>query len=353
MSTEKDEMLGMLRDSVQRYAAEHYDFSSRKKILKSSVGYSDDAWKTYAELGWLAMRLPIVDGGIEADARTVGAVMETVGSHLLMEPLLASTILATGILQSAATPAQQQMWLPELASGKKKMAVALNGDCEWRDGKLTGSVQCVLHADGADRVIVAAQNMFCLVDPASAGVNQKNFRLVDGRGAANLEFNGISAEPIGTTTDETAIQTARDDATVALCAEALGAMRRLIEMTNAYIKIRVDFGKPIGSNQVLQHRMVDLHILQEETRALTAAAQDALDHNAPDRARIVSGAMAYISRAARKVANEAIQMHGGIGITEALEVSHYYRRIMVINNLFGSRDQHFVRFLSHSGAPWA
>ena len=130
-------------------------------------------------------------------------------------------------------------------------------------------------------------------------------------------------------------------------------MRAMLNQTVDYSRQRVQFGVPISSFQVLQHRMVDLHILQEETRALTAAAQDALDHNAPDRARIVSGAMAYISRAARKVANEAIQMHGGIGITEELEVSHYYRRIMVINNLFGSRDQHFVRFLSHSGAPWA
>ena len=353
MSTDRDEILEMLRDSMQRYAADNYNFASRKKVLKSSAGYSEDAWKTYAELGWLAMRLSAEQGGIDADARTLGAAMEVVGSQLLMEPLLASTILATGILQRAATPAQQQAWLPALASGKIKMAVALDGKCEWRGGKLSGLAQCVLHADGADRVIVAAQNVFCLVDPVGAGVARKNFRLVDGRGAANLEFKEVVAEPLGLTNDESAIQCARDEATVALCAEALGAMRRLIEITNAYIKMRVQFGKPIGNNQVLQHRMVDMYLLQEETRAVTAAAQDALDNIAPDRARTVSGAMAYVSRAARKVASEAIQMHGGIGITEELEVSHYYRRVMVINSLFGNRDQHFVRFLSNSGAPWA
>ena len=198
--------------------------------------------------------------------------------------------------------------------------------------------------------------MLCLIDPEVAGIERKDYRLVDGRGAANFHFKAAAAERLGTASAsasiENAIIMARLEATVAICAEALGIMRRLIEITNAYIKMRVQFGRPLGCNQVLQHRMVDMYLLQEETRALTSSAQNALDTNAPDRQRTISGAMAYISRAARKVASEAIQMHGGIGITEELEVSHYYRRVMVISSLFGSRDQHFLRFLSNSGAPW-
>ncbi|HEU0199885.1 MAG TPA: acyl-CoA dehydrogenase family protein, partial [Burkholderiaceae bacterium] len=138
---------------------------------------------------------------------------------------------------------------------------------------------------------------------------------------------------------------ARDHATVAQCAEALGIVRALVKATCEYLKIRKQFGKPIGANQVLQHRAVDMFLLQEEVAALTAAAQRALTRPAGERVRIVSGAKAYISQAARHVANEAVQMHGGLGVTEELDISHYFRRLMVNAALFGSRDEHFARFV--------
>jgi alkylation response protein AidB-like acyl-CoA dehydrogenase len=351
MTTDLD-TIALLRDSAQRYAADNYDFLQRHAVLEA--GHSAKAWRDYAELGWLALRLPEEDGGLDADAAAIGAIMEVVGARLLMEPILASTVLGTGLILSQASAEQQAALLPKLSDGSLKLAFAdEDGEpCQWRDGRLSGSKAGVLHGDLADRIIVAARGaageaVLCLADPAAAGVERRAYNLVDGRGAAILRFEHAAAEPLGQDGKcaAEAIAQARDEATVALCAEACGVIACLVATTNDYLKVRKQFGKPIGSNQALQHRMVELYLLREEARALTRAAQQAMSLPAPQRARIVSGAKAYLSTAARKVANEAVQMHGGVGVTEELDISHYFRRAMVIATLFGSRDAHFARFV--------
>lgn len=186
-----------------------------------------------------------------------------------------------------------------------------------------------------------------LVNPAVAEVAR--YHLVDGRGAATVRFADAVAErllPADGTPAEATMADVLDQATVAQCAEALGAVRALVSATCEYLKIRKQFGKAIGSNQALQHRAVDMFMFQEEIAALTAAAQEALHGPADRRARVIGGAKAYIAGAARRVANEAVQMHGGLGVTDELDVSHYFRRLMTNAALFGSRDQHFARFLA-------
>ncbi len=356
------ETASMLRDSVEHYAADNYGFLQRHRILADPAGYSTSAWRTYAELGWLAMRLPEEDGGLNADPLAIGAIMEVVGSRLLMEPLLASAIVGTGLLLRQASKAQRQAMLPRLADGSLKLAFAQaeHGDaaraCRLRGGHLFGSKVAVLHGDVADHWIVAAaaesadaagsQRLF-LVPSQDPAVQVARYRFVDGRGAANLDFSGANAQPLesGRESAEESIATVSAQATVAQCAEALGIVRMLVKATCDYLKVRKQFGRPIGSNQALQHRVVDMFLLQEEIAALTVAAQSSLDQPAAQRIRLVSGARAYICSAARHVANEAVQMHGGVGITEELEVSHYFRRLMVNAALFGGRDQHFARFL--------
>ncbi|MEP7298808.1 MAG: acyl-CoA dehydrogenase family protein [Burkholderiales bacterium] len=352
--------IDMLRDSVARYAADRYDFLQRHAVLADACGYSAGAWADYAEYGWLALRLPEEAGGIDADPTAIGAVMEIVGARLLMEPLLASTVLGTGLVLRAGSAAQQARLLPALADGSLKLAFASDEgdsaetDCVLRGGRLHGSRDGVLHGDIADRVIVGARNVdvdrdaagawsLCLVD--AADVQRRNYRMVDGRGAANLRFDGCRVERLDAADASEAIAAVRDEAAVALCAEALGVVRSLVATTCAYLKVRKQFGRTIGSYQTLQHRMVDMFLLQEEIRALTRSAQRALHGPVAERARIVSGAKAYIGGAVRHVANEAVQMHGGLGITDELDVSHYFRRAMVINALFGSRDSHFARFV--------
>ena len=207
----------------------------------------------------------------------------------------------------------------------------------------------------ADRLIVSARDAdangawtLCLTAAGAPGMRRKSYRMVDGRGAATLHFEGAVVERLATGDAAAVIEQARDEAAVALCAEALGVVRSLVSTTCEYLKVRKQFGKTIGSYQALQHRMVDMFLLQEDIRALTRSAQRALGGPPSERARIVSGAKAYIGTAARQVANEAVQMHGGLGVTDELDVSHYFRRVMVINALFGSRDEHFGRFVDAS-----
>lgn len=363
MSTDL-ETITMLRDSTQRYTAEHYDFLQRWQVLEQPQGYSRQAWSDYAEFGWLALRFPEEDGGIDADAAAIGALMEVAGTRLLMEPLLASAVLGTGLLLRLGSDVQKAELLPALADGSLKLAFAHDDDsasaCLLRDGRLSGTKIGVLHGDIADRLIVSARNeggerVLCMVDGSAA--QRRTYRLVDGRGAANIRFVGVRAEQLGRPGPqaEAAIATALDEAAVALCAEAAGVITSLVSITCEYLKVRKQFGRPIGSNQALQHRMVDMYLLQEEARALVEAAQRALTLPEAERAAAVSGARAYIGGAVRHVANEAVQMHGGLGVTEELDVSHYFRRAMVIDNLFGGRDAHFERFVAasrrHGGTP--
>lgn len=367
VDTTADETVAMLRDGIERYTNEHYSFEQRWNVLRSGSGYSEQAWADYADMGWLALRLPEEAGGIAADTATTAPLMEAVGARLLMEPILMSTVLGTGLIAKRASNVQQAEIFPKLADGSLKLALAhqeslsasVEGEslgaiaCEYRDGVLVGSKQAVLHGDCADRLIVSAKDAegrvrLCLVDVASAGLRRRNYRLLDGRGAASLSFTGVKADALGAPgaaeADAEALANALDEASVALCSEALGAISVLNATTNQYLKIRKQFGKVIGANQALQHRMVEMYMLQQEVRALTVAAQQALDSKAADRDRIISGARAFTCGAARRVAAEAVQMHGGIGITDELDVSHYYRRLMVIGTLFGNRDCHLDRF---------
>ncbi|MCO6056902.1 acyl-CoA dehydrogenase family protein [Pseudomonas sp. MOB-449] len=351
------ETIAMLRDSLERYSADQYDFLKRWSVLDEPVGYSPAAWSDYAAFGWLALRLPEEEGGLAADATALGAVMEVVGSRLLMEPLLASAIIATGLVDRLGSQTQRGELLPALAEGRLKLALAEEDAegavCRVVDGCISGVKQSVLHGDCADSLLVTAQDecgnrQLYLLDPNADGIQRQCYRLVDGRGAANLRFDGapvVRLDGLAEGEAEAVLDEALDAADVALCAEALGAATCLLNITNEYLKVRKQFGRPLAANQALQHRMADLYLLKEEIRALTRMAQQAMALPAAERARRVSGARAYIAQAARKIANEAIQLHGGVGVTEELEVSHYFRRLMVNAALFGGRDWHFNRFV--------
>jgi alkylation response protein AidB-like acyl-CoA dehydrogenase len=360
-----DEMVAMLRESIDRYTADHYSFEQRWKGLRSACRYSETAWADYADMGWLALRLPEHLAGLAAQANVTSQLMEAVGAKLLLEPILASVILSTGLILKRANASQQSELLPKLADGSLKLAFAhqesLNAsaeervDCEYRNGALYGSKIAVLHGDCADRFIVSARDAgsehsvsLYLVDSARTNVTWQNFSLLDGRGAANVRFHGASAERLAAAgpadADAIAIVESMQEAAVALCSETLGAINALNNRTNSYLKERKQFGKPIGANQALQHRMAEMYMLEQEVRALNLAAQRALTGPVEQRDRIISGARAYACGAARRIAAEAVQMHGGIGITDELDVSHYYRRLMVVGTLFGNRDFHLARF---------
>lgn len=357
MSTDL-ETIAMLRDTAARYADDHYSFHQRWAVLDAPEGYSPKAWDDLAELGLLALRLPEDDGGLDGDAVAVGAVMEIVGSRLLMEPLFASAVVATGLLLKQGSAAQKAALLPQLADGSLILAFAdedaASDRCVLEGERLTGTKIGVLHGDIAGKLLVSARDAasgepaVVIVDADATGVMRREYRLVDGRGAALVSFDGVLVErmqPESGLSAAAALADIRDEAAVALCAESLGIVNSVMTVTTEYLKVRKQFGRPIGTNQALQHRLVDCFLLQEEVRALTAAAQKALAGPAEERARVVSGARAYVIQAARKVCNEAVQMHGGVGVTDELDVSHYFRRLMTNAALFGNRDAQFTRFV--------
>ena len=355
------DIVAMLRGSIERYTAEHYSFDRRWAALNSARGYSEQAWREYANMGWLALRMPEDLGGLAAGADVTAPLMEAVGERLLLEPILASTVIATGLIVRIADAELHRTLLPAMADGSLQVALAHNASldatvadsvrCEYRDGKLFGSKTAVLHGGDAHRLIASALDangrlLLCLVDIHDQAVERRSFKLLDGRGAANFEFHRAPAQVLGAPeTHASILELALAEASVALCSEALGVVRALNQATTQYLKTRKQFGKPIGTNQALQHRMVEMYVLEQEIRSLSKAAQRALHACGNERQRMVSGARAFTCAAVRHVAAEAVQMHGGIGISDELEVSHYYRRAMVIGTLFGNRDLHLTSFI--------
>lgn len=355
MSEIAPDVTAMFRDSFERYTRDHYRFEDRFSRGESSCGFSASAWNDYAEMGWLALRLPESSGGVAADQHTLTALMETVGSRLLMEPVLSSAVLGTGLLVRLASAAQQNEWLPEISAGNLKLSCteprSAMASIQLRGTQLFGAVNVVLHGDVADKVIVFATDedadgrlVAVVVSPSEAGVHRKSYRLADGRGAASLVFKGARVESLNPCAGQDELARMCMEASVGLCAEAVGCMQSLVDGTVDYLKIRKQFGRTIGSNQAIQHRLVDAYMLLEQSRALLESAVHALSSPARDSEKIIHGARAFICSASRKVANEAVQMHGGIGITDELPISHYFRRLMVNRQLFGNPEQHLENF---------
>lgn len=355
MSEIAQDVAAMFRDSFERYTRDHYRFEDRFALSGSACGYSTSAWQDYAEMGWLALRLPESYGGVGADAFTLSGLMEQVGSRLLMEPILSSVILGSGLLIRRAGPSQLDEWLPEITSGSLKLACAefnsASSRVQLRGTQLFGAVDAVLHGDVADRIIVLACDedfggklVPVVASPAAVGVLRKSYRLVDGRGAASLTFTGARVERLMAGVNQDELTRLDLEASVGLCAEAVGCMQSLVDSTADYLKIRKQFGRTIASNQAIQHRLVDAYMLLEQSRALLEWAVQALACPTQNSERTIHGARAFICSSSRKIANEALQMHGGIGITDELPISHYFRRLMVNRQLFGSPDQHFESF---------
>lgn len=351
--------LSLLHESLQRYARERYDFEQRRAHMASPAGWSRDAWADYAAIGWLALPADADAGGFAGDPEALGALMHYAGQALAMEPLFASVVLCGRLFGLAGVDALAHASLQSLARGEAVFAFAHSehdGDgmagqvgTRFGHGHLTGDKRVVLHGDFADRLLVSAQDAtgrlgLYLVDAGGPGVQRTAFRLLDGRGAAHLRFAAAPAEPIAAGRDAgPLLEQALDDARLALCAESLGAAKALNALTLAYLKERRQFGRTLGSNQALQHRMVELYMLEEEGRAVICAAYRA---EPGWRSAAIHAALAHVMTLARQASHEAVQLHGGMGITEELAVSHYFRRLMVVNRLLGDRAEQLERFVA-------
>ena len=353
------ETLDLFAASVERYGQDKYGFDQYRALLRTAPGFSQQAWSDYAGMGWLAAARPLDDGGFDSHPVAVAALMRYAGRHLALEPLVANVVLCARLLRlCGADPAARER-LEALSAGRRLFALAhaedlaapAGGDIAavWRDGALHGRKVVVLHGDVADELIVSARDgagrSLYAVPVAQPAVRKTRYRLRDGRGAASFDLSGASAVLIGPRGQAgPLLEEALDGARLALCSEAHGAMRELNRQTLAYLKERRQFGRPIGANQALQHRMVELFMLEQEVAAVIGAAQRAASGPPAQRRRAILGAAAHTQSAGRQVAHEAVQMHGGIGATDELAISHYFKRIMVVNRLLGDRDAHMDAF---------
>lgn len=342
--------------SIERFIAERYSFAHQQQLARSTDGFGRAEWRHYAELGWLALALPEEHGGMGGGAREAALLMDAVGRGLLLEPFLASVILCGGLIAGAGNDAQKAELLPAIAAGDLLMSFAHLDDAdepcrsvmEGTSHRITGQKRRVLQGTAADRLIVSARGEqdkigLFLLHPEQAGVAVRPYRLIDERMAADMEFTGARAEAMGPPDARPIIAAVMDHGTAAVCAEALGAIAVVNADSLRFVKERHQFGAPIGSFQVIQHRLVDMFIAEQEARAITMAALTALDLSAPDAFLLVSAAKVRVDEAARFIGENAIQLHGGIGMTEELPLGHYFKRLLLLRSLFNGRDWHLDR----------
>jgi alkylation response protein AidB-like acyl-CoA dehydrogenase len=369
-----------LQDTLRRFIDRDYGFDRRRELARSTLGFSAEGWAQYADLGLLSLPFPEEFGGLGGNGIDIMLVMEQVGRGLLLEPYLSSIVMCGGLIRDAAAEPLKTTMLPRISAGEIKLALAC---CEsggryelsrvactavpsgggWR---LSGRKTVVLDAPSADYFLVTARTggtageregtagegqgiALFLVGRESAGVTLFPYATQSGGRAADLRLEDVAlgaSALIGAPQGGLAIvERAVDQGIAALCAEAVGIITALNEATLNYLKTRKQFGVPIGKFQALQHRMADMFIAAEQARSMAViAAVYADSEDAAARRRAISGAKAYIGQAARFVGQQAVQMHGAMGVVDDLIVSHYFKRLTMIDLTLGDADFHLARF---------
>ncbi|MCZ7563257.1 MAG: acyl-CoA dehydrogenase [Burkholderiales bacterium] len=363
----------LLRDSLARFVEREYTFEKRRAIVRSAEGFSREVWTQLAEMGLLGLTLPEAHGGFGGTSVDTLVALQALGRGLEVEPYLASAVLGAGLVARAGTPAQQARLLPATARGELLLTLA-HGEAGARydlaqvatrarragDGfVLDGRKAVVPWGAQADVLIVSARTAgaerdasgigLFLVERAARGASVRGYRTIDGQRAAEVALDGVmvGADAVLGPPDAAlpVIERVADVGAAALCAEAVGAMEALQAHTLDYLKTRQQFGQPIGRFQVLQHRAVDMFIHLEQSRSMALLAAVKADvQDALERARTVSAAKAYLGRSGRLVAQAAIQLHGGMGVTDELPASHYAKRLTMIDFQLGDADHHAARF---------
>jgi alkylation response protein AidB-like acyl-CoA dehydrogenase len=360
-----DEQLA-LQESVRRFLAERYDFETRRACLARPFGCSDEAWQGFAEQGFLSIGLPEAYGGI-GGATELMLTLEETGRALVLEPYLSTVALCAPLVAELGSEAQQADLLPRVAAGNLKLALA-HGEAEARYAAtvrtearragngylLNGAKATVLDGGIADLLLVSARLgeglAVFLVEPAAPGVRIARYRTQDGRSGADVFFSDVrlpAAQRLGTVDARDALERAVERGIAALCAEAVGAMEAANAATIEYTKSRKQFGQPIGRFQALQHRMADMFVQATQARSMSilatgrcAARGNAERGDAGQRRRDVSAAKCYVGKAARFVGQQAVQLHGGMGMADELPVSHYFKRLTMIDMTFGDSTHH-------------
>ncbi|MDR5651215.1 acyl-CoA dehydrogenase family protein [Ruixingdingia sedimenti] len=355
----------ILKDSVAGWLRRSYGFEAWRKLAAERPPFSPANWASFADMGWLGLTIPEDMGGIGQGQLERMLLAEAFGAHLVMEPYLSTAVLGAELIARAGSPAQQEALLPRIAAGDLRLAFAhaetgsrfaldapqVRAAAAGGGHMITGRKIVVWDAGTADLLVVLAQDggqdgaqvAAFLVDPAGPGVAMQTYATVDDRQAADIAFTNAPAERLGAG-GLAAIEAAADSGVLWLCAEGIGAMAALIDQTLDYVKVRKQFGQPIGDFQVIQHRVVDLRVALEGARAITLYASALPPEDGDERRRAVSAAKVQVGRAARLIGRDAVQLHGGMGMTDQLAIGHYFKRLLVVETLLGDIAHHQARF---------
>ncbi|MDA9667007.1 acyl-CoA dehydrogenase family protein [Luminiphilus sp.] len=363
----------MVRDSIARFVQDDYDWDTRKSIVASEKGLSPDNWKLFAELGWLSIPFAEEHGGFGGNIVDLSVVMEELGKGLVVEPYFPTVVLFGGLIARAGNDAQRAEWLPRVIGGdvlggfayvERQSRFALH-DCLTTatpsgDGfVLNGEKVVVFNGEQADHLVVLARTSgeqsdrtglsLFIVEASAAGIDKMNYPMMDGQRVANVTFKDVALSADALLGEEgqalALVEALVDEAIIALASEAVGIMGVLNTKTLEYAKTREQFGVAIGSYQALQHRMVDTMMAYEQCKSLLFKALCEYKQDPAMAAETIHALKVLIDRNAKHVFGEAIQIHGGMGMTDELDIGHYAKRLMMINTTFGDANFHRNRFV--------
>jgi alkylation response protein AidB-like acyl-CoA dehydrogenase len=367
----------LLRESADRFVNETYSADHRRKVAGDPLGFSADIWKQFADLGWLALPIPEAHGGLGGGAVEVGILMEAFGRGLVSEPYLSTVVISASLISECGTEAQKQALLPKIADGSLYLAFA-HSERQARydladvrttarkmpDGwRLDGHKTAVLDGSAAGQIIVSARvddgsgkpGKLCLflVPQDTPGLASRDYPRLGGGRACNLELRDVQLPAdalLGDGSDALpAIEAVIDRAMAALGAEAVGIMQTLLDQTLEYTKIRKQFGRPLSANQVIRHRLGDMAMQCDEARSMALRAALMVEAEPVARSRAASGAKAKIGKCARFVAEQSVQLHGAMGVTEELDIGAYFKRLLAFDTLFGGSAHHYRRHAALGG----
>ena len=366
----------LIKEQLDRLLADRYGFEQRRKYMASAEGWSADMWGAYAEMGLMALPFAEEHGGIGGGPVETMIVMEALGRVLALEPYFTTVVLGGGFLSAGADDSQKAELVPSIAEGSAKWAFAhqernarynlahveakaAKDGGSWR---ISGGKSLVLHGDSADRFVVTARTAgsatdekgvgVFVVDAKGTGVNRRGYPTQDGLRAAEITFEKAVAEDVLGVPDDgmKLVCTVVDRAIAALAAEAVGVMNAMHALTLDYLKVRKQFGVPIGQFQVLQHKAVDMYVSAEQMRSIAMfATMMAHSDDAAERAKAMHAAKVELGRGGRIVGENAIQLHGGVGMTMEYAVGHYFKHLTMMNTLFGDADHHLRALAARGG----
>ncbi len=369
-----NEEQSLIQDQVDQFVQKEYDWETRQSLSNSELGFGEDNWKTFAELGWLGISVSEDSGGFGGSAIESMLIMEAFGKGLVVEPFLETVIMAGGLIDDHGSDQQKSSFLEPAIAGEMHLALAyaepqsrfnlsdvvteakVDGD----NFIINGYKSVVMNGPSADQIIVSARTSgtqldengisLFIIDANASGLDKTNYKTVDGRRASDLTFENVSVSKENLIGDQDKgfeiLDSAIDKAILAISAEAVGAMEVLYKTTVEYTKTREQFGTAIGKFQVLQHRMVDMFMEYEQCKSLLYMATMKHEEKAEDAKKAISGLKYQVGKAGKFIGQQAVQLHGGMGVTDELNVGHYFKRLTTVGTIFGNTDYHLKKYTS-------